>query len=164
MAIDGEKCANGMGAKRRGAAGPFFIASSVLLLIVCGTKGDDELCPNQTENNVSWPATDTSYCSKSQPLCITEKMEIASRCCTEGGKWEDAPTCRTVQSKIASPCPDPVHYWSKEICILIIPNTSYPPKCPYEETMSFFDYVNYVDPTLLPVWMPVERHTGNYGT
>lgn len=89
-------------------------------------------------------------------------MDIMSRCCNSEGNWADAPTCSSYQKAITNPCPDDFD-WKSNICIFVLPNSTYPPQCPYDENLSFSQYVSVLDSQVFPIWMPVERNVGDYG-
>ncbi|KAJ8935161.1 hypothetical protein NQ314_012980 [Rhamnusium bicolor] len=116
------------------------------------------------DGDVLWPQTEASTCVKSNPFCIDKNMEIVTRCCDANRNWENSPHCDYFQNTIKSPCPDDfITNFVKKTCIFVIKESTYPPVCPYEEKLPFFEYIHDIDPTLLPVWMPVVRNTGKYG-
>ncbi|KAJ8978833.1 hypothetical protein NQ317_010833 [Molorchus minor] len=135
----------------------------VFVMVMSNANGDDNICPEQIVGNLTWPETKGSSCARSTPLCINDQMEITTRCCDAQGNWEDLPSCRYIQEEIKSPCPRFVTQWSKSMCIIVIEDTAYPPKCPYEETLPFLTYIESVDPAFFPIWMPISRYIGAYG-
>lgn len=46
------------------------------------------------------------------------------------------------------------------ICYTVLNATAFPPSCPFEDSLSFSDYVDKI-PGMLPVWVPVQRNVTN---
>lgn len=121
-----------------------------------------QVCPNEQDGQVRWPDTNSLDCSRSNPFCLSDDMEILSRCCDSEGRWADAPSCASYQDTITNPCPDRFD-WKSDICIFVIEDSVYPPECPYKENLPFARYISLLDSQLFPIWMPVTRNIEDYG-
>lgn len=130
---------------------PLILTSSIL-----------QVCPKESDGQVFWPKTNNLNCARSKPFCLSNNMEILSRCCKLEGQWEDTPSCSHYQETTSNPCPDNFD-WKSNICIFVINDSVYPPECPYKENLPFSQYVSLVDSQLFPIWMPVMREIGDYG-
>ncbi|CAG9813101.1 unnamed protein product [Phaedon cochleariae] len=60
------------------------------------------------------------------------------------------------QKIILYPCPKNFENIG-DLCIKFIYNTTYPPECPYEETVPFNTFIDQIDHKS-PIWMPVRRN------
>lgn len=120
-----------------------------------------KVCQEEITDQVKWPTTPVNSCSTSEPLCINN-FEITEKCCVSNETWwKNNPTCCDIQEHIKSPCPKD-SFQKDNICIFVR-ETTYPPRCPYEEISAFDSYIQYID-AILPIWLPVEKDKGElYG-
>uniref|UniRef100_A0A6P7G348 Uncharacterized protein LOC114335403 n=1 Tax=Diabrotica virgifera virgifera TaxID=50390 RepID=A0A6P7G348_DIAVI len=118
-------------------------------------------CPAKLDGDLSWPNTEELSCSTSQPICLNTNLEISKRCCGENLTWDEAPKCYSLQQDIINPCPD-TFVGIDNICIFAIA-TTFPPDCPFAETLAYDEYAAYIKTVQYPVWLPISREDGKYG-
>lgn len=54
------------------------------------------------------------------------------------------------------PCPEQFRS-TGSFCYKVIPSSSYPPDCDFPQLLSFEEYIDEIDKTAFPIWMPIER-------
>ncbi|CAG9829110.1 unnamed protein product [Diabrotica balteata] len=118
-------------------------------------------CPAKVDGDLFWPDTEESSCSTSQPICLNTNLEISKRCCGENSIWDESPKCYSLQQDIINPCPD-AFVGVDNICMFAIV-TTYPPNCPFAETLPYDEYAEYIQTVQYPIWLPINREDGTYG-
>ncbi|KAG5881414.1 hypothetical protein JTB14_008925 [Gonioctena quinquepunctata] len=98
-------------------------------------------CPEEVTEQVKWPRTRKYSCTISEPPCISDKMDLLQRCCSENETWDPAPDCFLIQETINNPCP---HVQKSA-------------------TTAVFSSSETQHSDVLPIWVPVIREVGVYG-
>lgn len=98
----------------------------------------------------------------SSPPCLNANLKILRRQCNADG-WEQEPNCSSLQYEF-SRCPDDLIFLEEyDLCYTITNQTQFPASCPYEDSLSFIDYVNKIK-VERPIWVPVHRNITNGST
>lgn len=119
---------------------------------------------NQTVLNqtILWPETLQRQFATSSPPCLNENFFIIRRPCTAIG-WAPEPNCAFLQNKLTR-CPENFTFSEQhDICYIITDRVQFPPNCPFDNSLSFQDYVNKVN-VGVPIWVPAHRSISNSST